>query len=88
MAMDGRRIVTDILDDERTVVFDQWGKRKKITGTRMGAILGKSRFSTPFKVALEIARIYPGDPPNKYTEAGNAIEPIIRRYVASDPGAL
>lgn len=44
MAMDGRRIVTDIDDDEKVVFFDQWGKRKKITGTRMGAIMGVSRF--------------------------------------------
>ncbi len=81
MAMDGRRIVTDIDEEEKVVFFDMYGRRKKITGTRMGGILGVSRFSTPFKIALEIARIYPGDPSNKYIDAGNILEPVIRRYV-------
>ena len=81
--MDGRMNVTEIDDSEHVVFFDQWGRKKKITGTKMGAILGCSRFSTPFKVALEIARIYPGDPSNKYLEAGNVIEPIIRKHVRS-----
>lgn len=86
--MDGRMNVTEIDDDEHVVFFDQWGRKKKITGTKMGAILGCSRFSTPFKVALEIARIYPGDPPNKYMDAGNVIEPVIRNYVRANADVL
>lgn len=86
--MDGRMNVTEIDDNEHVVFFDQWGRKKKITGTKMGAILGCSRFSTPFKVALEIARIYPGDPPNKFMDAGNVIEPVIRDYVRSNSGCI
>lgn len=39
-------------------------------------------------MALEIARIYPGDPPNKYIEAGNILEPIIRTYVRKHPEVI
>jgi len=88
MAVDGRQNVTEINDDEKVVFFEIWGRKKKITGTKMGAILGCSRFSTPFKVALEIARVYPGDPPNKYIDAGNAIEHIIRNYVRDNVEAV
>ena len=86
--MDGRANVTSIDEDEKVVFFDIWGKKKKITGTKMGAILGCSRFSTPFKCALELARIYPGDPPNQYIKAGNIIEPVIRKYVRENSSAL
>ena len=79
MAFDGRMNIIEFDEDERTVVFDTW-KTKKITGHRIGAILGYSEFSTPFKAACEIAGLYPGDPPNKYIDAGNAIEPILREY--------
>ncbi|NLL94705.1 MAG: recombinase [Thermoplasmatales archaeon] len=84
--MDGRRGIIDIDDDERVVYFDPY-YTKKITGTRVGAILGVSGFSTPFKCACEMAGIYPGDRMNKYMEAGNILEPVIREYVASNVGA-
>ncbi|MBQ3685022.1 MAG: ATP-binding protein [Candidatus Methanomethylophilaceae archaeon] len=83
MAFDGRASIVDIDEDERTVVFDVY-RFKKITGTRMGPILGKSDFSSPFKIACEIAGLYPGDKPNKYLEAGNVIEPILRNYLAKN----
>ena len=86
--MDGRANITQIDEDDKVVVFDQFGRKKKITGTKMGAILGCSRFSTPFKVALEIARIYPGDPPNKFIDAGNILEPVIRSYVSENVSLL
>lgn len=80
--MDGRRAIIDIDDDECVVYFDPY-YQKKITGTRIGAILGVSKYSTPFKVACEMAGIYPGDKTNKYMEAGNVLEPVIRDYVIS-----
>ncbi len=79
MAFDGRMNIVEFDEEEHTVIFDTW-KTKKITGHRIGGILGYSEFSTPFKVACEIAGLYPGDPSNKYIEAGNAIEPILREY--------
>jgi hypothetical protein len=80
MAFDGRMNIIEINDDEKTVYFETW-KPKKITGTKMGGIFGVSDFSTPFKVACELARIYPGDPPNKYIDAGNILEPVLRDYL-------
>ena len=79
MAFDGRMNIVEIDDDEKVVIFDTW-KPKKITGHRIGGIFGYSEFSTPFKVACEIAGLYPGDKANKYIDAGNIIEPILREY--------
>ena len=80
MAFDGRANIVEIDDDERIVAFDLY-RKKKISGTKLGPILGMSDLSTPFKVALELAGIYPGDKANKYIDAGNILEPVIRSYV-------
>lgn len=80
MVFDGRKNIVEISDDERTVYFETW-KPKKISGTKIGGILGYSEFATPFKVACEIAGIYPGDKANKYIDAGNILEPVIRNYI-------
>lgn len=83
MAFDGSRNLIDIDEEERVVYFDT-PKLKKITGHRIGAIFGKSDFSTPFKVACELAGLYPGDKANKYIDAGNAIEPILRKWTRAN----
>ena len=80
MVYDGRRNIVEISDDEKTVYFETW-KPKKISGTKIGGLLGYSEFATPFKVACEIAGIYPGDKANKYIDAGNILEPVIRNYI-------
>jgi hypothetical protein len=80
---DGRRAIIEIDDSQKTVYFDAY-RLKKITGTRVAPILGVSEFSTPFKAACEIAGLYPGDKPNKYTEAGNVVEPTLRRYATEN----
>ncbi len=80
MAYDGRNNIIEIDDDSKIIYFETWTP-KKITGTKIGAIFGESKFSTPFKVACELARIYPGDKPNKYIDAGNALEPVLRDYL-------
>lgn len=87
MAFDGRAGIVDIDEDERTVIFDTY-RLKKITGTRVAPILGMSDYSSPFKVACEIAGLYPGDKPNKYIEAGNVLEPVIRAYVARNADGM
>ena len=76
---DGRQAIIDIDDENKVVYFDTY-KLKKITGTRVAPILGVGEFSTPFKVACEMAGLYPGDKKNKYMEAGNIIEPVLRKY--------
>lgn len=83
MKMDGRAAIVEIDEEERTVIFDTY-KLKKITGTRVAPILGLSEFSSPFKVACEMAGLYPGDKANKYIDAGNILEPVLRAYIAKD----
>ncbi|MDR1404562.1 MAG: YqaJ viral recombinase family protein [Candidatus Methanoplasma sp.] len=80
MAFDGRQAIIEIDDSEKTVYFDTY-RQKKISGTKLAPILGLSEFSTPFKVACELAGLYPGDKPNKYIDAGNILEPVIRNRV-------
>ena len=87
MAFDGRANIIEIDDETRTVVFDLY-RRKKISGTKLGPILGMSDLITPFKMACEIAGLYPGDKTNKYMEAGNILEPKIRSYVRKNAQAL
>lgn len=55
---------------------------KKITGTRLAAILDLNRWSTPFEIWCAITRTY--EEPfedNKYTIAGKVIEPKIINYL-------
>ncbi len=80
----------DILsfDEDKQIVEFDIGKPKKITGSRIAAIVGMNSYTTPFKVACEIAKLYPGDPPTKYTEAGNIMEPKIRDYLRNNASEL
>lgn len=87
MAFDGRINIIEIDDETHTVVFDLY-RRKKISGTKLGPILGMSDLITPFKIACEIAGLYPGDKTNKYMEAGNILEPKIRSYVRKNANTL
>ncbi len=87
MAFDGRANIIEIDDKNKIVAFDLY-RRKKISGTKLGPILGLSDLSSPFKVALELAGIYPGDKANKYIDAGNILEPVIREYVRKNSSTL
>ena len=87
MAFDGRRNIIEINEQERTVYFETW-KNKKITGAKIGAMLGYSEHTTPFKVACELAGLYPGDRPNKYIDAGNTLEPVLRNYLGRSATAM
>lgn len=81
--VDGRAAIIEINDDDRVVEFDRYSL-KKITGTRVAPILGLSQHSSPFKVACELAGLYPGDKANKYIDAGNILEPVLRSYLSKD----
>lgn len=51
---------------------------KKMTGTRLGKVLGLDSWGSPFQAWCEITRV--AEEPftgNKYTDAGNALEPKI-----------
>ncbi|MCQ2070121.1 MAG: YqaJ viral recombinase family protein [archaeon] len=84
---DGRVNIIEFDDEDKVVVFDVY-RKKKITGTRLGPILGMSEFATPFKICCEMAGLYPGDKTTKYMEAGNIIEPLIRNYVRKNAVSL
>lgn len=77
--------MTDIeyIDEDRQVIEFSYPFNCKITGSRISAILGMNKYSSEFKVACEIAGIY-REPPNKYTMAGDAIEPVIRDYIRNN----
>lgn len=71
-----------IWNDDRTITVDPPRKPKKITGTRLGAILGLNRWCSPFEVWCAITRTY--EEPfveNRYTRAGKAIEPKQADYI-------
>ena len=68
---------------EDHIEIDPPKRTKKITGTRLAAILGFNRWSDPFKIWCEITRTY--EEPfvdSKYTLAGKAIEPILIDYLS------
>ena len=72
----------DILsfDEDRKVIEFDIGRPRKITGSRIAAILGMNEYTTPFKAACEMVGLWK-EPPSKFTEAGNVMEPKIRGYV-------
>ena len=70
------------IDHERKVVeFDKDARHGKITGSRFLAVLGKDPYTSDFKAACLIARVFYDDTKTKYTVAGEVIEPIMRSYV-------
>lgn len=69
-------------NSDNTIIVDPPKRPKKITGTRLGAILGVNRWSTPFEAWCAITRTY--EKPfedTKYTLAGKAIEPLQARFI-------
>lgn len=74
------QLVRKIDTDNHVICFNP-SKHGKITGSRFLAVLGKDNYTSDFKAACLIARIYSEFEPTKYTEAGDKIEPIIRSYV-------
>lgn len=68
--------------DLKRIEIDPPKRCKKITGTRLAAILGHNKWSTPFEAWCAITRTY--EKPFEgsiYTEAGKVIEPKITDYL-------
>ena len=76
------------IDTERKVVEFDPQKHGKITGSRFLAVLGKDRYTSEFKAACLIGRVFYDDTKTKYTEAGEVIEPVIRSYVRDNCDTL
>ena len=58
---------------------------KKLTGSRFGAVVGLNAWKSPFEAWCEVCRV--GEQPfegNKYTEAGNAIEPKLIEWCKAE----
>lgn len=77
-------LIEEIDCDAKVIRFRKGGWLRRITGSRLGTILGRSGFDTPFSVALSMAGVYSRYETNKYLEAGNVIEPRIRNYLRTD----
>lgn len=54
---------------------------KKITGTRFSAILGLSKYTSPFKTWTIMTNLYKETIDPTLAKVGNAIEPKVREYV-------
>ena len=77
------------IDHQNKVVkFDPDAKHGKITGSRFLAVLGKDDYMSEFKAACLIARVCFDDTKTKYTEAGDAVEPIMRGYVRENADTM
>ena len=68
------------VDDDRRIIRFSLGKPKKITGSRIAAIVGQNEYTSEFKVACDIAKLYT-EPPTPFTIAGDVMEPKIREYI-------
>lgn len=73
--------------DDNRVKLLEFKQPKKITGKRFAALFNANPFSSPFQVWCEIVRAY--EEPfvgNKFTDAGNIIEPRQAKYMAEHYG--
>jgi len=74
-----------VSDDAIRVVDGTPSNPKKMTGSRLGAIVGVNKWKSPFEAWCEITRV--GEQPfegNKFTEAGEAIEPKLLEFCKSE----
>jgi len=69
------------IDHENRVIRFGKKKLKKVTGSKFSTILGKDEYGSQFEIACEMAGLYKEYTSTKQTEAGNALEPVIRSYV-------
>lgn len=75
-----RAYIEDMDEDNRVIRFVLNYKPKKITGSRIAAIVGQNEYASEFKAACDIIGLYK-EPDNKFTTAGNVMEPKIREYL-------
>ena len=68
------------------VVTDKKAPYGKITGTRLAAVVGKSRWDTPFTAIAKIMRLFNEELDSKELRAGTVIEPKILEYIGATPG--
>jgi len=76
------------IDHQTKTIYFEPDVIKKVTGSRLSSILGRSSYDTPFKVACDMAKIYSEYESSIYTEAGNTLEPVMRSYLRSNADEL
>jgi predicted phage-related endonuclease len=81
-------IVQKIDYENKIIRFNPSSNLKKITGSKLASILGESEYDSPFKLACEITGIYSKHESTKFTDAGNALEPVMRSYVRTNAEEL
>jgi hypothetical protein len=59
---------------------------KKITGSRFSAILGFSKYTSPFKAFMIMTNLYKDVMDPTLASVGNTVEPLIRDYVVKQLG--
>lgn len=85
-----KNIVPIVLKEDCVVKVNELISPKKITGTRISAVLGMDKYTTPFKVWADIVGLVPKRVvSSKYLTAGRVLEPKILEYCKSlDPHVL
>ena len=70
-------------EDRKRIVLDKPPVQKlRITGTRLGSVLGVNKYSTPFKAWCEITKLVKAPfEDSKYMKFGRAVEPKLIEYV-------
>lgn len=69
-------------EDQKRVILEPIPKNPlRITGSRLGKILGKSNYSTPFQQWCIMQRFYKSPQESIEIEAGKKIEPTLRKYL-------
>lgn len=76
------------VDRERHRITFSAGKFKKITGTKLAAIVNRNEYCSEFEVACDICKLFTEEVDNKYVRAGSTIEPRIRQYVRDHTGLM
>ena len=72
------------IDYENKVIYFDQSDIKKITASKLAKVLGKNKYDSTFSAACDISGIYSGRESNKYTDAGNVLEPVIRSYLRAN----
>lgn len=76
---------TDFVYQNNRIIFTSNGlakvKRKKITGSRIGSLLGINNYQSPFQTWCDMMGFYKTEGEQFFTEAGIIIEPKLKKYV-------
>jgi predicted phage-related endonuclease len=72
--------------DNTVVLTEQYLKKqsfmfKKITGTRLSAVVGLNKYNSPFKTWMIMTNLYRDVMDPTLAKVGSTIEPLVRNHV-------